>query len=168
MSTSFTFKLKDDPANTLNLFDDILKEVKADLAITKEELNQLGSDTASKMIEFIQQNKVRPQNGEPQDLESHINTEFFEDGWGVGDIDLLNDNAPYWAAVNWGSDHMVGKRVPAGFFEPGNPIPDPSSFRQGRWNVDTLGGGLSGGGLGQGRKHYSFIVLNAIPAMNYI
>ena len=107
------------------------------------------------MRDTIDQDKVRPQADEPTTLEDTIQAEYFDDGgWGVGDMDQLDENAPYWLAVNYGSDHMVGKIVPQGAFAPGNPEPDPNNFREGRWKK------------GQG-KHL-FVVKNPIPAMNYI
>jgi hypothetical protein len=135
-------------------FDEILKEVKADNEVMMEKFRQLGYDTAEKMISIIIQNKLRPQAGQDLDLENHIDVEFFEDGWGVGDIAELNDIAPYWAAINFGSAHMVGRRVPSGAFSPIRSNPDPTFFRQDRWV--------------EGAGHWSFIVKNPIPAMNYI
>lgn len=159
MAITITFKAK-----TGDPFNEIIKDIKDGLINLKEEVNKLGGETALQMILSIQGSKKRPQNGEPSDLEKNINCDFFDDGWGVGDVNLLKENAPYWAAVNWGSDHMVGKSVPNGFFSPGNPQPDFDAFRSGRWNVGTN----QGEGIGEGRKHWSFIVQNAIPAMNYI
>lgn len=154
MGITITVKGKDDPANTLDLFDDIVKEVKFDLTLIQDKLRLLGYDCADQMVAIIIQNKKRPQNGEDLDLENHIGIVYNnENGWGVGDIDELNSDAPYWAAVNWGSNHMVGRRVPGGSFSPINEKPELDFFRQDRW--------VTGG-------RFSFIVKNEIPAMNYI
>jgi hypothetical protein len=165
-------KAKDDPANTLNLFDSLIKDIQVTDEKLKKQLDEIGPETAQKMIETIQNNKVRPQADEPNELESHINCEMFEGGWGVGDIQELNDEVGYWAAINWGSAHMVGRRVPNGYFSPGLPNPTPDAFRQGRWKPgETETGAMAGGNTGfpgTGKGHWSFIVTNPIPPMNYI
>lgn len=128
--------------------------------IAKEEINKLGHDTAEKMKETISAGKVRPQVGEPTTLENAIEVEYFGDkeGWGVGNIDKLNDSVNYWKAVNYGSSHMVGKHLPLGVFDPGEPAPNNVAFRKGRWKKgDSYDG-----------KSYSPIVKNPIPPMNYI
>jgi hypothetical protein len=56
-------------------------------------------------------------------------------GWGVGNIDYLNRTVPYWAWINYGVA-ATGRRIPpatGGSFSPGNPVPNQSSFRDGRW-----------------------------------
>lgn len=136
-----------------------MKEVQVNTEELKKSLNDLGPKTQEKMKSIIGESKVRPQNGEPLDLENHISLEYFEDGWGVGDIDILNDQAPYWAAINWGSSHLLGKRVPMGAFSPGEPKPSQDFFRQGRW---------AEGVAGYTQAHYSFIVQKPIEPMNYI
>ena len=138
---------------------DAFKEIKASVNTHEESLRKqisdLGDETSQKMKEVIEQNKVRPQAGEPKTLEDNINVEHFEDGsWGVGDIATLNQKVPYWRAVNFGSAHMVGKKVPLGAFNPGDPEPNPGSSRQGRWKA--------------GDGPHMFIVKNPIPPMNYI
>lgn len=136
------------------LFDEILADVKVDNAQIKKQVLALGALTTTMMLAIIVANKKRPQNGEELSLENHIKTEFFEGGWGVGAIEELKENAPYWAAVNWGSSHMVGKRVPNGAFSPVKEQPDQAFFRQDRWV--------------KGKGHYSYVVKRPIPAMNYI
>lgn len=140
----------------LDPMEDIIKDVQALTEEIKTQLRDVGTETQKKMVAFITDNKKRPQNGEPTSLEDHITVTYFtsEDGWGVGDIDELNQFAEYWAAVNWGSSHMVGKRVPTGSFSPVEPQPEIAFFRQDRW--------VAGAG------NHSFIVGNPIPAINYI
>ena len=169
---SLNIRAKDDAGGINGSFNSFIKDIDATNEELQKELKEAGSETALKMILYIQGNKVRPQNGEPSTLEKNINVEFFEGGWGVGDIEELNENAPYWAAINWGSDHMVGKRVPSGFFSPGLPNPTPDAFRQGRWNVNEIDSANIPGGdtgfPGTGGAHWSFIVSKPIPPMNYI
>lgn len=136
-------------------FKDLLKFNQAHEKDLKDQIFDLGDQTASKMKDVIKQNKVRPQVGEPTSLEENIDVEHSKDGgWGVGDIDRLNEKAEYWRAVNFGSSHMVGKLVPKGQFEPGDPEPNAGSSRQGRWKK------------GQGK--FMFRVKNPIPPINYI
>ena len=140
----------------LDPMDDIIKDVEVLTEEIRNQLRDVGIETQRKMIAFITDNKKRPQNGEPTTLEEHITVTTFEgdNGWGVGDIDELNQFAEYWAAVNWGSAHMVGKRVPNGSFSPVEPEPNIAFFRQDRWVA--------------GAENKSFVIQNAIPAMNYI
>jgi hypothetical protein len=137
--------------------EDIMKETSFFSTDLLEQLNLVGKEAEDKMIQLITDGKKRPQNGEPTSLEDHIKTTYFQDeeqGWGLGDIEELNKFAEYWAAVNWGSAHMVGRRVPNGSFAPNEPQPDISFFRQDRWVT--------------GEGNHSFVVLNPIPALNYI
>jgi hypothetical protein len=143
-------------------FDEIIKDLKADTQEVKASLKSLGEQTALMMVAIITNDKKRPQNGEPLALENHIKSEDITDGWGVGNIEELEQYAPYWAAVNYGSSHMVGRRVPDGHFSPIEAQPDPSFFRQDRWVV----GGGDPSVKGDGK--YSFIVGKPIPPMNYI
>lgn len=136
--------------------DSFIVSLNKSLAEQKSLVNNLGKETAEKMREIINQNKVRPQAGEPKTLEKNIDVEFFDAGdrygWGVGNIEKLNTNAKYWRAVNYGSSHMVGKKMPMGQFNPGNPQPQSQNTGDGRWQ----------GG------NFVATVTKPIPAMNYI
>lgn len=163
-----SFKSQD---GSVNPFDSFFKEINATDEEVQKQLNDIAEETAKKMIDVITDNKVRPQSDEPTELESHINAEVFEGGFGVGDIQELNDEVGYWAAINWGSSHMVGRRVPNGFFQPGQANPTPDAFRQGRWKKSEDIGGMAGGNTGfpgTGKAHWSFVVNQPIPPMNYI
>jgi len=108
------------------------------------------------MRQIIQENKVRPQAGEPATLENAINVDHFpEGGWGVGKISTLNAEAPYWRVINYGGYVPPSTRnYPnlKGKFEPGEERPDPSNFRAGRFK----------------KGYYPIDPKKAIPAMNYI
>lgn len=119
----------------------------------KAKIKELGATTRDKMKETITINKKRPGGGE---LEKSITVDYMVDGvsWGVGNISKLNSEVPYWKAVNWGSSHIVGKKVPAGEFAPGEARPSKPSFRAGRWI--------------KGTGKYSFVSKNPIPPMNYV
>jgi hypothetical protein len=133
----------------------IQKDVEEFDRTLKLQMDTLAVETALKMKDIITENKLRPQAGDATLLENAVLVpDYFEGGWGVGDIAVLDNQAPYWRAVNFGSSHMVGKRVPEGKFFPKNEAPDPGSFRQDRWKRGPFG--------------YSFIVKNPIPAMNFV
>jgi len=101
----------------------------------KADVWKLGLATPNKMKDVIKKSKVRPQAGEPTELEDSISVDFFGNkGWGVGNLLKL---PIYWKAFNWGSFHMVGKHLPKGAFAPGNPKPDSSNFRDGRFKKGT-------------------------------
>jgi len=60
-------------------------------------------------------------------------TPFHTGSVGIGDLSALDKAAdqqgrPYWAAQEFGSEHLVGKTV-YGFFQPGGSAPNQSSFR---------------------------------------
>ena len=146
---------------TNNGFEDIQQFIANHEKNMEQKVFQVGHDTLAEIKEQVSINKVRPQAGEPETLEEALTIEFFtgfEIGWGIGEIAHLNQQAPYWAAVNYGSDHLVGKHLPVGTFSPGLAMPDSGSFRDGRWKQ----------GLNQGGSTYSPIVTKPIPATNYI
>ena len=137
---------------------EILTEVKALEADVKKEMDLIGEETALQMKRIINESKVRPQSDEPTDLENAIQFEKFENGWGVGAIEELRQKAPGWAAINFGSTHLVGKHLPTGTFNPGEPAPNDSFFRAGRWKKGESYNGES----------YSPLITRPIPPMNYI
>lgn len=138
-------------------FKTIIRQITIKNEAMKAKLSKLGDETAMKMKSVIQSKKVRPQAGEPTTLEDTIDVEHFNMpgivAWGVGNIVKLNQEAPYWRVVNYGSNHLVGVWI-QGHFEPGAPQPHRAHFREGR--------------LKQGEPKYVFPVKNPIPAMNYI
>lgn len=145
-------------------FGNIFKEIKESIDVHEKNirlrLQKLAPETKKKMHDVIKENKVRPQAGEPANLEDNIDVEFYpaETGWGVGEISRLNKNAKHWRATNYGSSHMVGKQLPPGIFDPGNAKPDAGSFRTGRFKK----------GMSKDGSTYAPIVKKEIPAMNFI
>lgn len=137
---------------------EILKEVETDIKAIRDKVNLLGSETEHKMKEIIVTSKVRPQADEPTDLENSITLDKFTNGWGVGDVERIHKDAPGWASLNWGSAHMVGRRLKRGVFNPGEPRPMEGMFRTGRWKA----------GESYGKEQYSPIVKKPIVAINYI
>lgn len=123
-----------------------------------KEFKKLGEETAEYMKSTINSSKVRPQADEPTDLENNIKVEHGQNSWGVGNIEELDKTAPYWRAVNFGSSHMVGKHLPTGVFDPGEPAPNKEWFRRGRWKK----------GQDYNGEQYRPIVTQPILPMNYI
>ena len=74
---------------------------KKKIELTKMQVRALGIETRDKFREIIRMSKKSPSRG---NLEKLIEVEYFVDGvsWGVGNIALLDKEAPYWKAVNWG------------------------------------------------------------------
>lgn len=138
-------------------FKELQESVSADIKNLKSQIRKLGPLTCEKMKEIIQESKVRPQAGEPTVLEDNIDVEMYADdkGFGVGDIDKLNKKAKHWRAVNFGSNHLVGKKLPSGYFnpDPENGRPNGAYFRKGRWKFPGP---------------FSTTIKKPIPAMNYI
>ena len=101
----------------------------------QNELLIIGKETHSFMINFIQANKKRPP-GAKNVLEDSISyneyTLGYTAGFAIGDVGELTTRAPYWHAINYGSNSLVGKKT-FGFFYPGEIRPHPSYNRQGRW-----------------------------------
>ena len=104
-----------------------LKVVEEKFLSVQEANRFLGGGTRDRMKEIIKGNTKRP--GSVGTLAESIKAyEINANTVGVGKVSEL---PIYWAAQNFGSGHLVGKRV-VGHFSPGNPFPDSGSFRAGR------------------------------------
>jgi len=121
--------------------------------LSERQLKNIAKDTESAMRNNVESSITRANSS--GNLEKSINAEKIVGGWGVGNIDYMNNVAPYWRHVNYGStaigaDH--NHRVPQGAFSPGG---SPSAGGSGgRW---TVGGGT-----------FSFIPTKPIAPLNYI
>ena len=140
-------------------FAKIIKDIKVKSERAESEVAKLGLETVETMRNFIKQGKVRPQVGQPTNLENNIDIESISEapytiGWGVGNIERLDREVSYWKAVNFGSSHLIGKKF-YGFFQPGEEHPDISHFREGRFFEQKQFGWL-------------MIPKNPIPPMSYI
>jgi len=122
------------------------------IPIQNKHLEIAGQLTEQEMKQAIKDSLQRP--GSTGNLEDSVFAERISiDSVGVGNVSYLDQKAPYWRAINFGSSHMVGKQMPKGTFSPGDPKPNSASFRDGRF--------YKGG-------KYAPIVMNAIEAHNYI
>ncbi len=78
--------------------------------------------------------------GSTGNLANSFTTVKITDGWGVGDIDFLNQQAPYWFWQNFGKAQS-GRTIPPrsrGRFRTGNPQPVQGGGKS-RWNQSTGG-----------------------------
>ncbi len=137
-------------------YDQILKEIKAKERKIINAVMNMGIATKDKMKNTVIENIKRP--GSTGKLVGAITYEDISAGdyigWGVGNIDILNKEAPYWKIQNFGSSHIVGKDF-YGFFQPGEEHPDVGHFREGRFYE-------------QGDFGWKMTPKNPIPPMNYI
>lgn len=133
----------------------------------QSDLADLGTSVHQAMLLHIMSNKKRPQVNHPHGstgqeskmaLEDAIKLDLFTEpamvGFGIGNIEFMNINAPHWYWINYGKAQS-GRITPpetTGQFIPGIPQPDPSAFRSG-----VLMPGM-----------YPVIPRNKMPAMNYI
>lgn len=116
----------------------LIMEVKEFLIPLKEKhLMVLSEATVVEIRSQIASSMVRP--GSTGNLASAFFASKTLIGYGVGDIDYLNTNAKQWYWHNYGIAQS-GRRVPprtTGIFSPGEPHPDPSSFRAGRFSHEV-------------------------------
>ena len=127
------------------------------LPLANIHLERAANFTVQEMQDQITASIQRP--GSTGNLANSIFSERISDkSIGVGKISFLDENAKYWKAINYGSSHMVGRRMPFGTFAPGLATPDAGSFRTGRFYA----------GQSQGGSMYSPVVKRPIQAHNYI
>lgn len=136
--------------------DFITKQKEFITILATTEIEKLAKETAVVMKQKITDGIKRP--GSTGHLADGINAEQINKfSWGVGNINILNAQVPYWRHINFGSLAIGANwqhRVPRGGFNPGSSAPNGGSFRAGRWQV--------------GNDHFSFVPKNPIPAQNYI
>ena len=135
--------------------EEISKEINILNQQVRQDVDRLAHDTLKVIKDYVHDSKVRPQAGEETSLENALEVDMFTDGWGIGDIERLKKEAPGWAALNWGSSHMVGKHMPP-YFTPGFTPANSELFREGRVNYKGPKGNKGP------------IVQNAIQPINYI
>lgn len=115
------------------------------LRFLRAELDVIGKQTAAaataNILRHIRATAVRPDQGRKRPVRladaivsRPIATTLPAAGVGIADIGELDkvvgpDGTPFWAAQEFGSDHIVGARV-VGWFEPSHMGPDPAAFRQ--------------------------------------
>jgi hypothetical protein len=104
-------------------------------------LFQLSEETVKEIKNKIGESIQRPEST------GHLADSFFADkladGYGIGNIDYLNQNAKQWYWIEYGVA-QTGRRVPPGYaenpsiigtFNPGIPAPTSQDFRGGRFQI---------------------------------
>jgi hypothetical protein len=140
-------------------FENKVKEFATILA--EIQLKKLAEASADKMKDIIKESTIRP--SATHKLENAIEAEQIDAlTYGVGKVSDLNQKAPYWRHINYGSLGIGAKfqhQLPKGTFQPGVAEPVPN-LQDGRWvsnKYSTIGG-----------KMYMPIVKKPIQAKNFI
>jgi len=122
----------------------------------QSEAYDLINRTREYMISYVNSHKVRPKSGNK--LEDSIQVEIINTTggleMGIGNIDKIQQIAPYWRILNFGGVSNTGHYVPLGVFIPGEPKPSKQAFRQGQWAV--------------GAGKFTFIAKRPIQGIHYI
>lgn len=125
------------------------------LPLSEKQTFVLSEETVKVIRDKIAESIQRP--GSTGKLASGFFSEKIQEGYGIGNIDYLNQNAKYWHWQNYGIAQS-GRTTPPtsiGTFTDGQP--DRNSFRQGRFIHSSEGDG-----------GYLMIPTRPLEAMNYI
>ena len=130
----------------------------------KQTLFSIGDDAVAYMQSFIETNtNKRPKSphsdtnprASKSPIAESIHIEKFDDvstfGWGIGNIDLLNEKSPHWAVINFGGV------VP--------PSTDQYPKLKGHFEPETNGLFKK---YSKGSPHYPIYPTKAIEGINYI
>jgi len=123
-------------------------EVKEYLIPLKEkQLLEISEATLNEIRNNIRRSIQRPNSS--GNLESSVFMEKILAGYGIGNVDYLNQNAPYWHWINYGIA-QTGRRIPPsyvenssimGIFSPGLPKPDVNYEQEGRFQIGRTDNG---------------------------
>ena len=112
--------------------------------ITIRELSERQIEAIARETEVVIQREITARSDKREGSTGKLASSFFTvqltDGWGVGDIDFLNQNAKYWFWQNFGVAQS-GRTIPPasrGRFNSGNPKPS-SEGGNSRWNQSSTG-----------------------------
>jgi len=106
----FRFRVLGTPIKTIQTK---LKNLEPNL---KKEINTIGINAVNFMKTYIGGHKKRSQSGEPTRLENSIGIEFHRFGWGIGNIEKMNQQAPHWHWINFGVAQS-GRKIPPSTLE---------------------------------------------------
>lgn len=128
------------------------------VTIIKELAERQIKEIADETVRVIQQkiSERIQRDGSTGNLANSFTAVKIDGGWGVGDIDFLNKQAPYWYWQNYGIAQS-GRRTPPrswGAFTSGNPAPSSAGGKS-RWS-------------GQESAIYVINPVKPIEAKNYI
>lgn len=119
----------------------VRRQIESVKTLAESQVKQLADETVNVMRRNIAERIERA--GSTGNLENSITAIPIENGWGVGDIEFLNKQAPYWYWQNFGVAQS-GRKVPPrskGQFEPGTPQPTVGENGS-RWYQSNSGGFL--------------------------
>lgn len=116
------------------------KQTLAIRKVSELQLGKIAKDTENIIKQNIRESIRRP--GSTGNLENSFFAEKINDrSWGIGNIPLLNKQAPYWRWINFGIAG-TGRTTPPGTnenskirgaFTPGQTAPDSSKYQGGRF-----------------------------------
>lgn len=128
--------------------------------LSEEHTKILANEHKKELDNAIEATRVRPiEKNKEKSIEKNIEVEKIENGYGVGNINTLNQKAKHWAWINYGKA-FTGRTTPP---------TDMGSF-------DNMPAPISGGTGGQwqhlkhaiGGRMYKMTPKKAIQAHNYI
>ena len=112
--------------------------------ITIREFSQRQIEAFARETEIVIQREITSRIDKREGSTGKLANAFFtvqlSDGWGVGDINFLNQNVKYWFWQNFGVA-QTGRTIPPtsrGRFNTGNPAPQTGSGNS-RWNQSSTG-----------------------------
>ncbi len=112
--------------------------------VTIKEFSDRQIEAIAKETERVIQREIITRSDKREGATGKLANSFFAfpitDGWGVGDIDFLNQNAKYWYWQNFGVA-QTGRTTPPnsrGAFNTGNPAPVEGGGNS-RWNQSSTG-----------------------------
>jgi hypothetical protein len=92
------------------------KSLAQEIMIITEKLSNKHTKTLANASEEIMKNNIQEsilRNDSTGNLAKQITVEELNNGYGVGNIDTLNQNAKQWAWLNWGRA-QTGRTIPPG------------------------------------------------------
>lgn len=113
--------------------------------VTIQKLSERQIEAIARETQRVIQRFISERSNKREGSTGNLANSFFAlpitDGWGVGDISFLNQNAKYWYWQNFGIAQS-GREVPPssrGAFNSGDPRPS-SAGGNSRWNQSAGGG----------------------------
>ena len=106
--------------------------------LSERQIEEIARETEKVIKAKIRERIER--EGSTGNLANSFTTVKISNGWGVGDINFLNQNAKYWYWMNYGVAQS-GRTTPPksrGAFRTGNPAPS-SEGGTSRWNQSSTG-----------------------------
>jgi len=132
--------------------------------MSEEHTKILAEEHKKELDKAIEETRVRPIKQVGNHLKDQIQVEKISEngmpGYGVGNIAVLNQKAPWWAWINFGRafSGRTSPPVDEGSFT-GTPIPNAGAFRSGLWQHKKQA---------DGGRMYTLVPNKDIQPHNYI